>query len=140
MVETLKGLGFATMLWIAPFVTSDTPTYRFLRDQGMLVMNSDGKPAIGEWWDGWSAALDLRDREANEWLVGQLDGLCKQYGVDGFKFDGGDAAFYRSESVSQMCERLTGWHGPNIGLRYPLAEYRESWNAYRLVMPAQRQQ
>jgi alpha-glucosidase (family GH31 glycosyl hydrolase) len=137
MVETLKGLGFATMLWVAPFVTSDTPTYRFLRDQGMLVMNPDGKPAIGEWWDGWSAALDLRNREANEWLVGQLDGLCERYGVDGFKFDGGDAAFYRRIGVPDA-ERLTvAW--TNIGLRYPLAEYRESWNAFGLPL-AQRQQ
>ncbi|HXW81570.1 MAG TPA: glycoside hydrolase family 31 protein, partial [Acidimicrobiales bacterium] len=137
MVKTLKDLGFATMLWVAPFVTSDTPTFRLLRDRGLLVMNPDGKPAIGEWWDGWSAALDLRNPQAVEWFVGQLDGLCERYKVDGFKFDGGDAAFYGRMGVQEAERSTMTW--TNIGLRYPLAEYRESWNAFGLPL-AQRQQ
>ena len=81
--------------------------------------------------------VDLRNREAVEWLVGQLDGLCERYRVEGFKFDGGDAAFYRRMGVADA-ERLTvAW--TNIGLSYPLAEYRESWNAFGLPL-AERQQ
>jgi alpha-glucosidase (family GH31 glycosyl hydrolase) len=42
-----------------------------------------------EWWDGFSAVVDLTSPEGYRWFKAQLDRLVSTYGVDGFKFDGG---------------------------------------------------
>src|SRR5690606_21059704 len=57
MVQKLHDLGFKVMLWTCPFVSPDSATYRELRARDLLVKNSDGSPAIREWWNGYSAIL-----------------------------------------------------------------------------------
>lgn len=82
------------------------------------------------WWNGASACLDLSNPKAREWFQSRLDHLVDEYGVDGFKFDAGDADFYGKGVVS-----LNPLASPNdhsayfaqIGLHYPLNEFRASW-------------
>ncbi|MDA3959480.1 MAG: glycoside hydrolase family 31 protein [Planctomycetota bacterium] len=138
MVDELHQLGFAVMLWVAPYLSADGPAYRHLREQGGLLRNQHGHPVYSEWWNGVSAVLDLSRELDRSWLQGELDRLQRVYGVDGFKFDAGDPRAYRSNllggaepafaepsSPSDQCERYAA-----IGLRYPLNEYRA---CYRLA-------
>lgn len=93
MLAKLHDMGFQVMLWVCPFITPDTIEYRETRDKHLLIETPEGKPRILEWWNGYSAALDLTNPEALQWLKNQLDELQK-LGVDGFKFDAGDAYYY----------------------------------------------
>jgi len=73
--------------------------------------------------------LDLSNPETNEWFKAQLDYLVKEYGVDGFKFDAGDAQFYTGDVLS-FNKSLPNDHTQyfaEVGLDYPLNEYRASW-------------
>jgi len=140
MMDQLHEMGFKVMLWICPFVSADSEVYRYLDRQGMLILDgerskdhSSAKDAnnagIIRWWNGASACLDLSNPATQDWFTDQLDYLVEEYGVDGFKFDAGDADFYRGNLVSY--KNLT----PNdhttffakVGLDYPLNEYRASW-------------
>ena len=87
MLKTLHSKGFFVMLWICPYITPDTLQYRQAKAMDILIKNPDGKPLITEWWNGWSAALDLSNPTAVNWLDEQLQAL-RAIGVDGFKFDG----------------------------------------------------
>ena len=58
------------------------------RDKHFLIETPEGKPRILEWWNGYSAALDLTNPDAMKWLKDQLDVLMDM-GVDGFKLDAG---------------------------------------------------
>ena len=100
MMDELHALGFEVMLWICPFISADTPVGRMLAKRGLLVRDPDGEVAIKHWWDGYSAVLDLSNPEALDWFRAQLDGLMADYGVDGFKFDAGDARFYAESDVT----------------------------------------
>ncbi len=93
MIEELHEMGFQVMLWICPFITPDTVEYRETRDRHLLIETPEGKPRILEWWNGYSAALDLTNPKALEWLKGQLD-VLQEMGIDGFKFDAGDSYYY----------------------------------------------
>jgi len=129
MMDSLHNMGFRLMLWICPFVSPDSREYRLLEKEGGLLMDEQGNsPQIVRWWNGKSAVLDLSHPNGEKWLKTQLDRLQTEYGVDGFKFDGGDIYFYlegRSYgkvTAHEQCELYS-----KLGENYPLNEYRASW-------------
>ena len=115
MVDKLHAMGYKVLLWMCPFVSMDTPAYRriafgsnpddvrgypakggFLTTTREPVYQGRGVPlpATLLWWNGKSALLDFTHPNAVDWFTEQLDRLVGDYGVDGFKFDGGAVAFY----------------------------------------------
>lgn len=128
MIDSLHADGFKVMLWVCPFISPDCDVYRDLARRGFLVKDNTGEPAIVRWWNGASALLDFTNPKSVEWFRSQLDYLESTYHVDGFKFDGGDSSFYRSIKTSRPAtpNSQTALYG-EIGLHYPLNEYRAMW-------------
>lgn len=140
MMDKLHTMGFEVMLWVCPFISRDSKEFRYLAQEGMLLLdpqkeqevlwsNTKNKAAIIRWWNGASACLDLSNPKARAWFKDQLDHLQKEYGVDGFKFDAGDADFYIHDVVSFKTgtpNDQTSYFA-QVGLDYPLNEYRASW-------------
>ena len=141
MMNKLHALGFKVMLWMCPFVSADSADFRQLAQEGLLVLdpqktqdilwaNTKNKAAIIRWWNGASACLDLSNPKAQAKYKQKLDYLVKEYGVDGFKFDAGDADFYTGGVVSWQRDITPNDHTrffAEFGLNYPLNEYRASW-------------
>lgn len=143
MIEELHALGFKVMLWVCPFVSPDSETYRMLQKEGLLLREQIVEPGgrrIGpvhaaaiRWWDGISAVLDLSHPRAQAWFKGRLDHLVREYGVDGFKLDAGDTGFYVPPSGRVFLShepRTPEEHTMDfarIGLEYPYNEYRAGW-------------
>jgi alpha-glucosidase (family GH31 glycosyl hydrolase) len=139
MIDTLHQLGFKVMLWISPFVSPDTEVFRDLLSKKLLLFSAGGdtslvwakaeKPVIVPWWNGHSAVLDLSNPASVAWFVGRLHYMQSTYHLDGFKFDAGDAEFYPVDALSfskvspNEQSRLWG----EIGLQFPLNEYRAMW-------------
>lgn len=129
MVDEIHRLGFKVMLWICPFVTSDTPKFREAEKLNILIKNQDGEVAIRKWWNGYSAVLDMTNPQACQWLKSQMDYLMEVYGIDGFKFDAGDPNFYSINDVTyksvtpyEQCEAWT-----KFGLNFEYNEYRATY-------------
>ena len=129
MVDWLHERGFKVVVWISHFVTSDTQDFLDLMDKGWLLRTEDDQPLIRKWWNGWGGMIDLSHPEAFAWFQNQLDDLVREYGIDGFKFDGGDPWLFRGalkchapHTVNDFCEDFE-----RMGLKYDLAEYRASW-------------
>ena len=142
MIRHLHEGGLKVMMWICPFVTADTETFRYLAAEGLLHLdpaltqeilwaNTRNKAAIIRWWNGASALLDLSNPRAVAWMEAELDHLVEEYGVDGFKFDAGDMPFYdESGIISYGGDIIPNTHTQyfaKLGLKYPLNEYRASW-------------
>jgi alpha-glucosidase len=139
MIDSLHQMGFKVMMWVSPFVSPDTEVYRELLQKKYLLYDNGGnaasswekaeKPAILSWWNGHSAVLDFTNPDAKNWFRARLDHMVKTYHVDGFKFDAGDADFYPASGLSfkkvspNEHSRLWG----ELGLDYPLNEYRAMW-------------
>lgn len=100
MVEKLHKMGYKVMLWICPFIAADTIEYRFARDNNLLITAQNGNPAMIQWWDGFSAALDFTNPKAEEYFVKVAKYLMEKYDIDGFKMDAGDAYFYNENDVT----------------------------------------
>jgi alpha-glucosidase (family GH31 glycosyl hydrolase) len=139
MIDTLHQLGFKVMLWVSPFVSPDTEVFRDLLSKKLLLFSAGGdtslvwakaeRPVIVPWWNGYSAVLDLTNPASATWFVGRLNYMRSTYHLDGFKFDAGDAEFYPADALSYSKaspneqSRLWG----EIGLQFPLNEYRAMW-------------
>lgn len=140
MIQKLHAMGFKVMLWVCPFVSPDSEVFRKLQKDKLLVLDknkeqeilwadSKNKAAIIRWWNGASASVDLTNPKGFAWFKGRLDYLVKEYEVDGFKFDAGDADFYDGDMVSFKAsipnEHTTKF--AELGLQYPLNEFRAAW-------------
>ena len=132
MTQRLHELGFTVMLWVVPIVTPDTTSFRSLARRGMLVLDADGDPAIGRWWNGHGAAIDLLNPDATAWLSTEFQRLRSDVGVDGFKFDGGDVSFYESMNLVGPERYTAAWNGLAAG--FAVNELRASWLAAGLPL------
>ena len=74
--------------------------------------------------------LDATNPEAVAWLHAALDALVDDFGIDGFKFDGGDLWSYRADDLvagSAGSDRPVRGVGAGSGRKYPFNEYRACW-------------
>jgi alpha-glucosidase len=140
LMDELHAMGFKIMLWICPFISPDSEMFRELSAKKLLLLDNEGnqnlvwnkakKPVLIEWWNGYSACLDLTNPAAQQWLKNKLDALQKKYGVDGFKLDAGDAYFYDNPKLLSYKKVAATDHSKawgEVGLHYPLNEYRAMW-------------
>ena len=128
MLQELHAKGFNVMLWLVPFVSPDSATFRYLEEHGLLLQDKHGRTAIRRWWNGLSAVLDLSNPETVNWVRDRLDSL-RAIGVDGFKFDGADLYDFHADdqphnpaTANDMCEQWA-----QIGTVYPFNEFRACW-------------
>jgi alpha-glucosidase len=145
MIAELHALGFQVMLWVCPFVSADSATYRELAREGWLLRDPKGSrevvwidtpndAAMIRWWNGVSAVLDLSHPQARAWFKNRLQRLMKEFGVDGFKFDAGDSNFYAPAdgdlpflSFEPRTPQEHTMDFGRLGLDFPLNEYRACW-------------
>lgn len=151
MIARLHEMGFKVVLWMCPYVSMDTPAYRRVAwgvnpedvkgfpSRGGFLGERDGRihhhyktlePAAIDWWNGKSALLDFTHPNARSWFREQLNRLTNEFGVDGFKFDGGHfdpySMGYRTwEKGASSGEQVLAY--ARFCLDYPLAEYRNAW-------------
>lgn len=132
MVAKLHNMGFKVMLWICPFVSPDSPEYRELASKGYLIKKKgSSQPAVISWWNGQSACYDLTNPAAVDHYVAQLKKMQTDFGIDGFKFDAGDNAFYNEKVLDSYqkdaisVDHTMAWQ--KLGLIFPFNEYRAGW-------------
>ena len=132
MIDELHSMGYRVMLWVCPYVSPDSPEYRDLAKLGYFVKDVvKDKPAIVEWWNGFSAMLDMSNPDARAWMVSKLRHMQEKYGVDGFKFDAGGAENYLPENVRVFDGKSYGPEHTRLWCKmaddFPYNELRASW-------------
>ena len=141
MIEKLHDQGFKVVLWMCPWVSMDIPAFRRIAwginpndvkgyaAKGGFLMDGE-KPAAVRWWNGYSALLDLTHPNGRAWFKEQLDGLVHDFGVDGFKFDGGSVDHYSAgygnyDKKASSGDQVLAY--AQYALEYPVCEYRNAW-------------
>ena len=143
MVTELHELGYKVMLWVVPFVSPNGP--RFVSSmlpkigadpetaERLYMRTETGEVALMKWWNGTSAILDMTNPYDVRFLDDQLQHLIRDYGVDGFKFDGGTLGHFCNSSVvngryrteHSPAELNAAWN--EFGRRYPFHEYKDTF-------------
>lgn len=131
MIDTLHTMGFRVMLWIAPFVSPDSPEFRELEQNGYLLRTKTGETAVVRWWNGYSACYDTTNPDAMAHLKAKLRDNQAKYGTDGFKFDGGDISYMQGQeyafhdSGASLNTFMQRW--AELGREFPYNELRACW-------------
>lgn len=131
MCDKLHEMGFRILLWIVPYLSADSATYRqAVQIPHCLIEDAQGAPQIIRWWNGISAAIDFTMEAGRQWMDQQLFYLMDKYGVDGFKFDGGSI-----EEYTQLTQ-ATGVAAPvrtkayfDYAAKYRFHEFKDTWKA-----------
>ncbi|MBO7187487.1 MAG: glycoside hydrolase [Clostridia bacterium] len=143
MVDELHELGFKVMLWVVPYVTPDGRDFLDHKDKWIcdimgkpfeprLLRQPNGEVAILKWWNGYSAVLNLCEEADRKYLDSKLLHLINDYGVDGFKFDGGNIAsfskhLWMTPPPEKTAEELNlAWN--EFGAKYTYHEYKDTYN------------
>lgn len=150
LLQQLHALGFKVMLWLCPYVSFNTTAYADCLQKDLLLRRNSEIYSL-QWWNESSACLDLRKREAIEYLRTKLERL-QALGVDGFKFDGGDSMYYSAEhepdkqsylwaefaSSYNYNELRAEFNGAGLNLFERLADKRHSFgeNGVQSLVPA----
>lgn len=130
MTDSLHAMGFEVMLWISPYISADSREFRELKRKGYLVKDKKGNTAIMNWWNGYSACFDMTNPETVNYLEQQLKQLQNEFGIDGYKFDGGDVVYMQGDysfydknaTVNDLSEAWAAF-----GMKFPYNELRTSW-------------
>jgi myogenesis-regulating glycosidase len=94
MVDQLHERGFRVTLWTPPFLNPDSQAYHQAAAERYLVCrDGSDEPVLTRWWQGYGGLLDMSNAAALDWWLAGLRRLQEEYGVDGFKFDAGEANF-----------------------------------------------
>lgn len=130
MMNALHEQGFKVMLWICPYFSPDSETFRLMNKKGYFLKDKRGGTYIRKWWNGYSASLDLTNPQAVEYFQGRLAYLVEEYGVDGFKLDAGDASHYNDSNINAqqaISPNAFSELWAKLGLPFKLNEYRACW-------------
>lgn len=121
MVNELHERGFAVTCWVMPFINPEAECFEVARRRGYLAKQPDGSLLPVRWWQGDGFLLDVAHPEALQWFGDRLRALKKETGLDGYKFDAGEAIFalgsndYTRRYVDFVaanfshCEVRSGW-------------------------------
>ena len=139
MFRRIREKGWKTMIWTAAFVSPDSREYKLLRHgKGYRITGKDvlaydksrpGRHAGVEWWwSGISCVWDLTYGPGWDDYVQTLQRFAAEYGIDGFKWDAGEAgSMERTLRFHDPDKRAVDWVHEYVRIgaeKFPYNEYR----------------
>lgn len=130
MVTRLHEMGFKVTAWVIPFLDPQSQAFAEGARHKYLVCTPNGEPCLVPWWQGWGGLLDVSNPAALDWFLARLQALQEASGLDGFKFDAGEAIFVPANAVTH--ERIQ----PNdyshryvefVARHFDVCEVRSGW-------------
>jgi alpha-glucosidase (family GH31 glycosyl hydrolase) len=134
MIDQLHEKGFKVTAWVIPFLQPESQAFADGAKNGWLVRQQDGSPYLVEWWQGRGGLLDVTNPSALEWFFERLNQLQARTGLDGFKFDAGEACFLPSDAVTYRPihpNEYTQGYVDAVSKQYRLTEVRSGWKNQR---------
>lgn len=135
LVSQLHDRGFRVTLWIPPFFDPKSASFREAAECGYLVRHpATGEPYLTRWWQGYGGLLDVSNEAALAWWRVGLQRLQTEYGVDGFKFDGGESNFVPPDAVLHhaLPRRLyADLYATWVAQHFAYTEMRAAWRSQR---------
>ena len=134
MVNKLHARGFKVTAWVIPFINPDSRAFDEGAKNGWLVHDAHGAPYLVPWWQGSGGLLDVTQPSALAWFFERLARLQSDTGLDGFKFDAGEACFLPSDAVTHQKihpNEYTQIYVDALAKHYQLTEVRSGWKNQR---------
>lgn len=139
MIDYIHKKGIKVSLWVPPFVNQDADSFEDgVKKRAFVAAYNSRYPALVGWWNSANIAnaglIDFFSDNGRDWFGEKIDYLIKNYGIDGFKYDAGEAQFL------PLNPRLQEGIFPNMysdyyarwGLKYKGVEMRSGYFSQNL--------
>lgn len=130
MIDELHKKGFKVTAWVIPFMDPKSQAFAESVRNEWIVRKRDGSAYLIQWWQGNGGLLDVTNPSALDWFFERLRNLQVQTGLDGFKFDAGEACFLPADAVTYReihPNEYTQIYVDAIARHYRLTEVRSGW-------------
>lgn len=89
-------------MWVHPFVNKNCePYFSYARDNNLLVKSHSGS-IDSSWWNSepnGATHVDFTNPEARSWYRTRLEDIQNTYGINIFKFDGGETSWIPEDPI-----------------------------------------
>lgn len=130
-IAALRQVADQVTLWCMPFFMESSMHFGAANGQRYTIQRPDGTPYIGEWWEGKAAFLDVTNPAAMDWHLDNLARLAAEIGLDGFKFDAGEAMFFDVPHTIRAADTppndATRRYIQQVAQRFPWSDVRTAW-------------
>jgi len=130
MVRALHNIGFKVTTWVIPFFDPESSAYQQGKEKDYFVKNEYGEVYPVTWWQGKGALLDVTNPSALHWFYENLRALQEGTGLDGFKFDAGEACFLPEDAITYQPitrNEYTHHYINFISEKFSMTEVRSGW-------------
>jgi alpha-glucosidase (family GH31 glycosyl hydrolase) len=131
MIDELHAEGFKVSAWIIPFLHPQSSAAQEGAQKGYFIKRADGHPYPLRWWHGLGYLLDATNPAAMDWFGRRLRKLQQETGLDGFKFDGGEAMYVPQDAILHHAGESRNFYSHSyvdwIGRNFSLCEVRTAW-------------
>ena len=130
MIAALHEKGFKVTAWVIPFFDSDAAAFAEGASKNYLVRQQNGEPYLVLWWQGQGGLLDVTNPSALTWFLESLSKLQVESGLDGYKFDAGEACFLPPDAVTHAPihpNQYTQRYVDFVSQYFSLTEVRSAW-------------
>jgi hypothetical protein len=130
MIAQLHARGFQVTAWVIPFLAPESAAFAEGARRGFLVRQPDGEPYLVRWWQGLGGLLDVSNPAALDWFFARLRALQQATGLDGYKFDAGEACFLPPDARTYQPMHANDYsrrYVESVAAHYALAEVRSGW-------------
>ncbi|MCX7943602.1 MAG: glycoside hydrolase family 31 protein, partial [Deltaproteobacteria bacterium] len=98
MIDYLHHRGIKVSLWVPPFVNQDAETFEDgVKNKAFMASYNSRYPALVGWWNTANienaGIIDFFTERGRDWFGAKIRYLIEKYGIDGFKYDAGEAQF-----------------------------------------------
>lgn len=130
MIDELHAKGFKVTAWVIPFLDKESQAFAEGAKNKWLVRMADGSPYLVQWWQGRGGLLDVTNPSALDWFFERLTSLQRESGLDGFKFDAGEACFLPADAVTHRIihpNEYSNIYVAAVAEHHRLTEVRSGW-------------
>lgn len=130
MIAALHEKGFEVTAWVIPFFDRDAAAFAEGASKNYLVRQQNGEPYLVPWWQGEGGLLDVTNPSALTWFLESLSKLQVESGLDGYKFDAGEACFLPPDALTHAPihpNQYTQRYVDFVSHHFSLTEVRSAW-------------
>jgi len=134
MIDDLHAHGIQVTTWVVPFIDPTASVAQDAVGEGYVVRRPSGEPHVVTWWHDPAYLIDISHPRAEAWFGERLERLQRETGLDGFKFDAGEACYLPADGLT------SGDIAPNdyshryadfASRRFPGSDVRTGWRNQR---------
>ncbi len=130
MIDQLHADGVQVTAWVMPFIAPNAACAAEAIEHQYLIQTPSGDPYQIMWWQGPGYLIDVSNPVALEWFRVRLEQLKAATGLDGYKFDAGEACYLPPDARAMTVMDGNEYNHRYIkflGEHFPSSDVRSGW-------------